>query len=50
MQFSKATVPPFTHLELCSHGSGAWRWTSSFLASTITRCEHHWTTLVSFGD
>jgi hypothetical protein len=29
----------------------AWRWTSaSSLASTITRLEHHWTTLVSFGD
>jgi hypothetical protein len=29
----------------------AWRWTSaSSLASTITRLEHQWTTLVSFGD
>jgi hypothetical protein len=31
--------------------SRAWRWTStSSLTSTITRFEHHWTNLVSFGD
>jgi hypothetical protein len=30
---------------------GAWKWTSaSSLANTITRFEHHWTALVSFGD
>jgi hypothetical protein len=29
----------------------AWRWTSaSSLASTITKFEHHLTSLVSFGD
>jgi hypothetical protein len=29
----------------------AWKWTStSSLASTITGFEHHWTTVVSFGD
>jgi hypothetical protein len=29
----------------------AWRWTSaSSLANTITRFEHHWTALISFGD
>jgi hypothetical protein len=29
----------------------AQRWTStSSLSSTVTRFEHHWTTLVCFGD
>jgi hypothetical protein len=29
----------------------AWRWTSTFsLVSITTRFEHHWTTVVSFGD
>jgi hypothetical protein len=43
---------PQSHIWNCSFMVWrAWRWTSaSPLASTITRCEHHWTTLVSFGD
>jgi hypothetical protein len=51
MQFSETTVPPFTQLNCSAMVSRAWRWTSaSSLASTITISEHHWTTLVSFGD
>jgi hypothetical protein len=51
VQFFKMTVPPLSQLELFSHGLRAWRCISaSFLASTITRFQHHWTTLVSFGD
>jgi hypothetical protein len=31
--------------------SRAWRWRStSSLVSAITRFEHHWTTVISFGD
>jgi hypothetical protein len=34
------------------HTAGrAWRWTSAFsLPSTITKFEHHWTTVVSFWE
>jgi hypothetical protein len=51
-QFCRTTVPPHSHSWNCSLMVWrAWRWTSaSSLASTIARIEHHWTTLVSFGD
>jgi hypothetical protein len=51
MQFCKKTLP-HPHSWNCS--VMVWRtrrWTStSSLASIITRFEHYWTTLVSFGD
>jgi hypothetical protein len=52
IQFSKMSVPPLTQLELFSHGfeEHEGELVTSSLASTVTRSEHHWTTLVSFGD
>jgi hypothetical protein len=43
---------PYSHSWKCSVVVWrAWKWTStSSLASTITRFEHHWTTLISFRD
>jgi hypothetical protein len=44
-------MAPFTQLSCSVMVWRAWRWTStSSLVSTIIRFEHHWTTLVSFGD
>jgi hypothetical protein len=28
----------------------AWRWISTSVANTVTTSDHHWTTLISFGD
>jgi hypothetical protein len=49
MRFFKMTVPQFWNCSVMVWRT--WRWTSaSSLVSTVTKSEHHWTTLVSFGD
>jgi hypothetical protein len=50
MQFSKTTMPPFTELEHLSHYLESMKVNFEILASTVTRSEHHWTTVVRFGD
>jgi hypothetical protein len=51
MQLSITTMP-HPHSWKCSVMiRRAWRWTSaSSLAITVTRFEHHWTTVASFGE
>jgi hypothetical protein len=49
--FSKMVMPPFTQLELFSPGLKSMKMNFNiFMASTITRFEHHWATMVSYGD
>jgi hypothetical protein len=51
MQFSYTTMSPFTQLELFSHGLKSMMMNFNIsLVSTITKFEHHWTTLVTFWD
>jgi hypothetical protein len=50
MQFSKMAVPPFTQLELISHGLKIMKVNIIFAGQHNQQIEHHLTTMVGFGD
>jgi hypothetical protein len=51
MKFSEMTMPPFTQLEPSSHDLKSMKVNFNIFPGQHTKkFDHHWNTLVSFGD